>query len=189
MARKIDAYPIPTVCPYCDSEVIFTSNSIIYGEKYGNGKCYKCTKCDAYVGVHNGTKTPLGRMANKELRELKKQAHALFDPIWQNKQKTRSEAYTDLAKALSIPKKECHFGWFDKPMLLKAIGYLTPKENPKKLLIEIFEYLKKDVTLTNDWGIQFIRGVLKTIKERQALSEKQILHIQKQYEIIRKNER
>ncbi|MFB5268120.1 zinc-finger-containing protein [Paenibacillus enshidis] len=41
----------------------------------------------AYVGVHDGTDIPLGRLANRELRELKKQCHALFDPVWKNKKR------------------------------------------------------------------------------------------------------
>ncbi|RKN75029.1 zinc-finger-containing protein [Paenibacillus ginsengarvi] len=39
-----------------------------YGREYGNGRCYKCTNFDAYVGVHTGTMIPLGRLANSELR-------------------------------------------------------------------------------------------------------------------------
>lgn len=187
MTRKIDAYPIPTSCPYCFSEVIYTSNKVIYGKEFGNGKCYKCTHCDAYVGVHNGTNIPLGRLANKELRELKKQAHALFDPIWKTKQKTRSEAYADLAKALGIPKEECHFGWFDQAMLLKSIAILQPKINTTEMLIEIIQYLRKDLTLTNEWGIRFIRGVLRNVKECRGLTTSQLTHIKNQHAIIKKN--
>ncbi|WP_216619040.1 zinc-finger-containing protein [Corallococcus carmarthensis] len=122
----IDKYPIPTSCPYCCSAVIYTSNAVIYGREYGNGRCYKCTKCDAYVGVHNRTNIPLGRLANRELRELKKECHALFDPIWkQNKRIKREHAYERLAKVLGIPVNECHFGWFDKEMLLEAREILS----------------------------------------------------------------
>ena len=66
MTNKIAPYPIPTVCDYCGSPVIFTSNADIYGKEFGSGKCYKCTKCDCFVGVHNGTEIPLGRLADKE---------------------------------------------------------------------------------------------------------------------------
>lgn len=79
---RIDAYPIPTVCPYCQSPVVFAGNEKVYGRKYGNGMCYMCTACDAYVGVHTGTRIPLGRMANKRLRKLKNIAHAQFDRAW-----------------------------------------------------------------------------------------------------------
>ncbi len=124
--KKINYYPIPTVCPYCNSPVIFTSNAAIYGKQYGNGMCYKCVNCDSYVGVHTGTNVPLGILANKELRKLKKECHALFDPIWQNnKNIKRTDAYKMLAKLLDIPISECHFGWFDKEMLCKAKEILS----------------------------------------------------------------
>ncbi len=122
----MDKYPIPIICPYCNGKVIYTSNATIYGREYGNGRCYRCMKCDAYVGVHNRTNIPLGRLANRELRELKKECHALFDPVWkQNKNIKREHAYGRLANVLNIPINECHFGWFDKEMLLKAKEILT----------------------------------------------------------------
>jgi len=121
----MDKYPIPKECLYCYSQVIYCSNALIYGREYGNGRCYKCTNCDAYVGVHSGTQVPLGRLANSELRELKKECHALFDPVWKiNKNIKREQAYGRLANALGIPRNECHFGWFDKEMLLKAKSIL-----------------------------------------------------------------
>ncbi|SFF22727.1 Protein of unknown function [Paenibacillus algorifonticola] len=124
--KKVDNYPVPTSCPYCGSVVVYTSNAVIYGKVYGNGRCYKCTRCDAYVGVHTGTNTPLGRLANREMRKLKKECHALFDPVWQgNKNLKRVQAYGRLANVLGIPHNECHFGWFDKEMLLKVKSILS----------------------------------------------------------------
>lgn len=125
--NKIDKYPIPTICPYCGKEVIFTSNAEIYGREYGNGKCYKCVECDSYVGTHNGTKIPLGIIANKELRELKKKCHDLFDKTWDYKLHNRGQKYKELAEYLKIPVEECHFGWFNKEILDKAILYLAEK--------------------------------------------------------------
>lgn len=193
MVRNIQKYPIPKVCPYCDSEVMYTSNKEIYGKSFGNGNCYKCTNCDSYVGVHDGTNIPLGRLANRELRTLKKKAHSLFDPTWKNGKKKRSQAYSDLAKKLGIPTKECHFGWFDKEMLEKAIQILEPSVpvnntvHPNQLIIESIELLKKDVHLTNDWGKSFIKSLIKTINEGKQLSEKQSHYLTQQYDIIKSN--
>ena len=128
MIKNIDRYPVPIVCPYCNSSVIFTSNAEIYGRQYGNGMCYKCTECNSYVGVHTGTKIPLGRLADKELRELKKECHSLFDPVWQkNKNITRDMAYRILAELLEIHVNECHFGWFDKKTLHRAKQIMSKK--------------------------------------------------------------
>ena len=121
---KVDKYPIPTKCIHCGGDVVYTSNSEIYGKEYGNGKCYLCITCRSYVGVHDGTDIPLGILATEELRELKKKAHNLFDPIWKSKKKYRWQCYQQLALKLEIPHEECHFGWFDKDRLLKAIDLL-----------------------------------------------------------------
>lgn len=40
----------PTICRYCGSPVVFTSNAEIYGREYGDGKCYLCRNCKAFVG-------------------------------------------------------------------------------------------------------------------------------------------
>ena len=46
---KIDVLPIPETCRYCGNPVVYTSNSEIYGKEYGNGKCYLCRNCKAFV--------------------------------------------------------------------------------------------------------------------------------------------
>ena len=125
---RIDRVPIPKTCPHCGGTVIYTSNSKIYGKEYGSGRCYMCTNCDSYVGTHPkpNQKEPLGYLSNKEMRELKKKAHSLFDPLWRgkNKKMTRSEAYDWLAKSMDIEKEDCHFGHFWVPELKKAIQIL-----------------------------------------------------------------
>lgn len=130
-------YSVPKTCEFCGSPVILTSNKYIYGREYGNGLCYMCTGlwCDAYVGVHDGSCNPKGRLADKELRTLRKRAHALFDPLWKTQGKyrmTRSGAYSWLARELDISPKECHFSWFDKAMIRRAIRILQEDAALKK---------------------------------------------------------
>ena len=96
-------------CPYCNSDVELKDSSIIYGMSYG--LVYICSKypgCDAYVGVHEGTEEPLGTLANVELRECRKQAHAAFDKLWKSGSMTRKAAYTKLMIAMNLGKKEAH---------------------------------------------------------------------------------
>lgn len=193
--KRITSYPIPKTCLYCNSDVIYTSNKEVYGRIHGNGKCYKCTNCDAYVGVHTGTNVPLGRLADKKLRKLKIKAHSLFDPLWKNGGMKRGEAYHHLAKKLGIPKRECHFGWFDETMLLKAIEVLQP-EIPKQsdinldqLLKEIIEVLKKEPRRTDEWGRNFIVSLLKTRRAGKTLTDKQVYYLGEQHKKIMKNEK
>ena len=59
-------------CDYCGRPAQLTDSAIVYGRSYG--LIYYCAPCQAWVGVHKGTTTPLGRLANHELREWKKAA-------------------------------------------------------------------------------------------------------------------
>lgn len=67
------------ICPYCGKPTEYVDSSVIYGYSYG--MIYLCRDCRAYVGVHKGTDLALGRLANAELREAKKEAHFYFDQI------------------------------------------------------------------------------------------------------------
>ena len=119
------------ICPYCGSKTAYVDSSVIYGKSYG--MIYLCELCDAYVGVHKGTDNALGRLANKELREAKKQAHYYFDQIsktglinkiWKEyipNTGNRNKAYLWLSKQMAIDIELCHIGMFDTEQCLKVI--------------------------------------------------------------------
>ena len=72
-------------CPYCGGTAILRDASFVYGEKSYGGKVYVCSnypRCDAYVGVHPGTRIPKGTLADQELRKKRMLAHQIFDQIW-----------------------------------------------------------------------------------------------------------
>ena len=94
------------ICPYCGSKPVLVDDKEIYGRHYG--MAYWCKPCDAYVGCHKDGITPKGRLANKELRKHKIEAHKYFDMIWKTKQMTRSEAYKWLSNTLQIPPHYTH---------------------------------------------------------------------------------
>lgn len=73
---------------------------------------YRCAPCDAYVGTHKGTKTPLGTPANAPLRAARSRAHAAFDPIWREGKMSRTRAYAWLSRQLGLPPAETHIGMF-----------------------------------------------------------------------------
>lgn len=99
-------------CPYCQKPAKWVENKEIYGRNYGRSyMAWYCRPCDAYVGCHNNTKKPLGRMADRELREWRKKAKNKFIEVklngnWKNK-KLKSKAYLWLKDRLG---KEFHFG-------------------------------------------------------------------------------
>ena len=119
----------PTICRYCGSPVVYTSNAEIYGKEYGTGKCYLCRNCRAFVGVHPGTDTPLGTLANEELRKWRKEAHFWFDRIWKKPTRitTRYNAYGYLARKMGLPREETHIGMFEKEQCKKVIEFSKEK--------------------------------------------------------------
>jgi ssDNA-binding Zn-finger/Zn-ribbon topoisomerase 1 len=110
---KIRRKRVVPICPYCGSKSECRDSKVIYhGRSYGPAWiCGNYPDCDAYVGCHPGTRRPLGRLANAELRAAKKAAHAAFDPLWQSGGMSRKEAYRWLAGALGL--EECHIGEMD----------------------------------------------------------------------------
>lgn len=115
-------------CPYCGADSVLINGAQLYGHRpdLADKRFYRCDPCRAWVGCHPGTTTPLGRLANAELRQAKSAAHAVFDPIWRTAPKTerkraRGDAYSWLAEQLGIRKAECHIGMFDVDMCERVV--------------------------------------------------------------------
>jgi len=139
---------LTVTCPYCSSPAVLTDSVEVY---HGNsfGMIWLCRPCQAWVGVHKGTDKPLGRLANKELRDWKIKAHAAFDPIWEaklrhrraggkgksgkdsggpgyKKEYARGAGYKWLAVQLGIPKADCHIGMFDVETCKRVVEICKP---------------------------------------------------------------
>ena len=110
------------ICPYCGKPTEYVDSAEIYGKSYG--MIYLCRDCRAYVGVHQGTNNALGRLANEELRRLKKKAHLYFDKIWKVDYMSRREAYTWLSEQLKLPIEYTHIGMFSEKTC-KDVIYLS----------------------------------------------------------------
>jgi hypothetical protein len=111
-------------CPYCSRPAALVTGKVIYPHRKDlhEKTFWACMPCKAWVGCHPGTDVALGRLANEELRNAKRAAHAAFDPLWQpevqtgsknKRRKMRDAAYDALARVLNIPREECHIGMFD----------------------------------------------------------------------------
>lgn len=112
------------ICPYCSNHSIFIESK----------KIYRCNPCDAQVGVHKHNNKPLGTLANRELREARKQAHAHFDPLWIYKikrdsissSKARKSAYLWLSQKMGVDYDKCHIGEFDIEQCNLVIMFCKP---------------------------------------------------------------
>lgn len=115
------------MCPYCERESELVDSIEIYGTSYG--MIYLCRPCQSWVGVHKSNETvALGRLANAELREAKKQVHLSFDVLWKKKiesgctkHEARTAAYVWLSKELDIPIAITHIGMFDVDQCKKVV--------------------------------------------------------------------
>ena len=108
------------ICPYCNRQTEFVDSKEVYASGVSYGMLYICRRCDAWVGVHKGTDKALGRLADRELREWKIEAHSWFDIIWKKKmqgkvsmREARSTAYKWLAREMGLNPAHCHIGMFD----------------------------------------------------------------------------
>ena len=126
--ERLKVNEFPKRCNLCRGKVVLTSNARIYGRELGSGNIYLCTKCGAYVGTHkNDKERALGLLANEEMRQLKIQCHNLFDLKWKylpDGNRLRGLAYRDLADKMGLERSSCHFGWFDRDHLIKALNIL-----------------------------------------------------------------
>jgi hypothetical protein len=119
-------------CPYCGTQAQYSKTSnFVYRRDYGPVYFCKCKPEGVYVGCHKGTSNPLGTLADESLRALRKKVHAAFDPYWlweaegKKRREMRSEMYANLAKAMNIPKGECHVSHFDNSRAEYALQVIS----------------------------------------------------------------
>jgi len=104
---------IPPRCPYCGNQTVLRSADGIYRNNDRHEMLYVCKNypaCDAYVRVQKGTTLPLGVMANRELRELRAEAHRQFDKLYKHGYMSKADAYEWLAGILGVPTRDAHIG-------------------------------------------------------------------------------
>jgi hypothetical protein len=121
----------PLTCPYCNTPAKCVDSKIIYGRSYGPAwVCGRFPECDSYCGCHPGTKTPLGTLANKELRSWRMKVHKCFDKLWRGGALSRKEAYRGLAARMGLSKDECHISMFTIAQCEQAIEVVKQTMEP-----------------------------------------------------------
>lgn len=127
-------------CPYCGSHAVLRSADGIYMKNPRESMLYVCKNypvCDAYVRVHPGTTKPMGSLANKQLRNLRMEAHRYFDQIYIRGIMSKQDAYHWLSDVLCIPFLDTHIGQMGEYYCSKVI------EESKKLLDQYPQFQKK----------------------------------------------
>ena len=110
-------------CPYCGGTAVLRDAAYVYGTNPHGEQLYVCQhypSCDAYVGVHKGTQTPKGTLADGDLRNLRIRAHRMFDMIWKNGILTRKNAYRWIQDKFSLRSDQAHIGNFSEYKSISA---------------------------------------------------------------------
>lgn len=120
LRRVKDRVAIPRLCHNCGGLVMLVGHETVYqGRTFGEWPfLYYCSDCGSYVGLHPGTDLPLGTLADEDTRQRRMHAKRLFTSCVQrffrrHRQNARNYAYDWLAARMGIPRRECHFAWFD----------------------------------------------------------------------------
>ena len=118
------------LCPYCNCETELVSDKEIYGPSATyNKNFYRCIQNhDHYVGTYDDNKKSLGRLADKDLRPMKRNAHDALDPLWRDKPsrfKNRYQAYKWLSAQMSLDSKYTHIGMFTAEQCIDAIAHCS----------------------------------------------------------------
>ncbi|MGB3432418.1 zinc-finger-containing protein [Achromobacter sp.] len=123
LARVRDRIEPPKACHCCNGPVKLTNNREIYnGHSFGDWPyVYRCTQCQAYVGLHPDTDLPLGLMAGRATVSARKEAKGVFQRLTRERfGNDRNAAYAWLAKTLGIAPSICHFGMFGQEQAERA---------------------------------------------------------------------
>ena len=113
--KMSDMTPRQLRCPHCGAVAIIRPASEIYDDPRRKDELYVCKNypaCKSYVGMHAGTRIPLGTLANGDLRNLRIKAHRRFDRIWQSGIMSRNAAYRWMADSFGLTADDAHIGKF-----------------------------------------------------------------------------
>ncbi len=126
-------------CPYCGAPVHLRSADGIYKDNSKNVMLYVCSnypECDAYVRVHEGTKKPVGTLANQKLRTLRNEAHKYIRIIQEKGYMTKDEVYRWISNIMSAPLSEAHIGYMGEyyctTVIEEAKKYLKMKKSNRR---------------------------------------------------------
>lgn len=99
--------------------------SVVYGDAAKRWPPrYRCMSCGAHVGTHAKTDPPepLGTLANREVRALRRQCHDVFDKYWlkprRGRKLRRRHAYLRLATFMGMTKDEAHISSWQREKCL-----------------------------------------------------------------------
>ena len=104
-------------CSYCGSQAFLRPASVVRAHAVPGEEVYVCARypaCDAYVSAHRESRLPMGTLADRLLRQRRRQAHIALNQLWEQGLMTRKEAYRWLQVQLGLPEAEAHIARFSE---------------------------------------------------------------------------
>ena len=143
-------------CPYCSGKLIIRDADEIYTDKGSNEKLFVCSnypKCDTYTRatLFNGKLTPVAIPGNKQLRNLRAEAHYYFDKISELGILSRTDSYKWLSERLELKYVHSHIGEFSEYQCIQTIEEAVKilQVNKDKSSSKLKPYLRRNsVTYT-----------------------------------------
>jgi len=108
-------------CPECGK--LMTLRNSRFGPFYG---CSDFPRCRATHGAHPDGR-PLGTPGDRETKQARIAAHAVFDKLWQGDGAPvkRGHAYRVVQIVMAMTGKQAHIGLFDKSQCEQLIAALS----------------------------------------------------------------
>ncbi len=102
-------------CPYCGSMALLRPAKLVRRGAGPEDEVYVCARfpaCDAYVAAHRDSRLPMGTLADKALRQKRRDAHLALNRLWEYGYMSKKEAYRWLQLQLGLPETEAHIALF-----------------------------------------------------------------------------
>ncbi|WP_326975340.1 zinc-finger-containing protein [Caproicibacter sp. BJN0012] len=114
-------------CPYCGAQAVLRPASVVYGKetKSKESYLYVCSRwpqCDAYVGTHRKDLSPMGTLANGDLRHKRILAHKALESLWKSSRMEKRQAYVWLQAKLGLNSQQTHIAKFSEFMCDQVIA-------------------------------------------------------------------
>ncbi len=102
-------------CPYCGSMALLRPAKLVRRSASPEDEVYVCARfpaCDAYGAAHRDSRLPMGTLADKALRQKRREAHLALNRLWEYGYMSKKEAYRWLQLQLGLPETEAHIAHF-----------------------------------------------------------------------------
>lgn len=122
-------------CPYCGSMALLRPAKLVRHGAGPEDEVYVCARfpaCDAYVAAHRDSRLPMGTLANKALRQKRREAHLVLNRLWDYGYMSKKEAYRWLQLQLGLPEAEAHIARFSEyrcEQVIRLCGSFTEAQS------------------------------------------------------------